>query len=88
MSRSRPALLALGILLLCAPGAAFAQANQWDKPADLKPFLPVLPLPPAARINPGSVGGTQTPYTTAPLQNPNLSPSEPSPGIRLTIPSR
>jgi hypothetical protein len=82
-------LLALGILLPCAPGAAFAQANQWDKPADLKLLIPpVLPLPPAARINPGSVGGTQTPYTSAPLQNPNLSPSEPSPGIRLTIPSR
>jgi hypothetical protein len=89
MSLSKPALFALGILVLCAPGAVFAQANQWDKPADLKLLIPpVLPLPPAARINPGSVGGTQTPYTTAPLQNPNLSPSEQSPGIRLTIPSR
>jgi len=89
MKLSRAALLALGIVLLGAPCSALAQANQWDKPVDLKPLVPPLvPLPPAARINSGTVGGTQTPYTTAPLQNPNLSPTQPSPGIRLTIPSR
>ena len=89
MSLSRPALLAFCILLPLAPGGAFAQANQWDKPVDLKPLVPpVVPLPPNARINPGSVGGTQTPYTTAPLQSPNLSPTDPAPGIRLTIPAR
>jgi hypothetical protein len=89
MNLSGPALLALGIVLLGAPDGALAQANQWDKPVDLKPFVPpIVPLPPNARLNPGSVGGTTTPYTTAPLQNPNLSPTQPSPGIRLTIPSR
>jgi hypothetical protein len=89
MSLSRPALLAFCILLPCAPGGAFAQANQWDKPMDLKQLVPpVVPLPPSSRLNPGTVGGTQTPYTTAPLQSPNLSSTDPAPGIRLTIPSR
>ena len=56
---------------------------------DLKPLVPPLvPLPPNSRLNPGTVGGTQTPYTTAPLKSPNLAPTEPAPGIRLTIPSR
>jgi len=89
MNLPRYALLALCIILPCASGNALAQANQWDKPVDLKPLVPPLvPLPPNARINPGSVGGTQTPYTTAPLQSPNLSPTDPAPGIRLTIPAR
>jgi hypothetical protein len=88
------ALLALCIVA-CAPSGAFAQtnqfaqANQWDKPVDFKPLIPpVVPLPPNSRLNAGSVGGYQTPYTTAPLQNPNLSPTEPAPGLRLTIPAR
>jgi hypothetical protein len=89
MNLSRHALLALCIMLPCAPGDARAQANQWDKPVDLKQLVPpVVPLPPSSRLNPGRVGGIQTPTTTAPLQNPNLSPAEPAPGIRLTIPSR
>jgi hypothetical protein len=89
MNLSRPALLAFCILLPCAPGGAFAQANQWDKPVDLKRLVPpVVPLPPSSQLNPGTVGGTQTPYTTAPLQSPNLSSTDPAPGIRLTIPSR
>jgi hypothetical protein len=83
------ALLAVCILLPCAPSDAVAQATQWDKPVDLKPLIPpVVPLPRNSRLNAGTVGGTQTPYTTAPLQNPNLSPAEPAPGLRLTIPSR
>ena len=88
MNLSRYALLAFGIMS-CAPSGAFAQANQWDKPVDLKPLIPpVVPLPPNARLNAGSVGGYQTPYTTAPLQNPNLAPTEPAPGLKLTIPAR
>jgi hypothetical protein len=87
MNLPRYALIALCIS--CAPSGACAQANQWDKPVDLKPLIPpVVPLPPNARLNPGTVGGYQTPYTTAPLQNPNLSPTESAPGLRLTIPSR
>jgi hypothetical protein len=89
MNLPRFALLAFCIVPACAPGGAFAQANQWDKPVDLKPLVPpVVPLPPNSRLNPGTVGGSQTPYTTAPLQNPNFAPTEPAPGIRLTIPSR
>ena len=81
---------AAGVLHLpCAPGAAFAQANQWDRPVDLKQLIPpVVPLPPNARLNPGTVGGYQTPYTTAPLQNPNNLSNEPAPGLKLTIPAR
>jgi hypothetical protein len=90
MNLPRHALLAFCIMLPCAPGAAFAQANQWDKPLDFKQLVPpVVPLPPNARLNPGTVGGYQTPYTTAPLQNPNnVSPNEPAPGLKLTIPAR
>jgi len=89
MNLFRHALLALCTMLPCVPGDACAQANQWDKPVDLKQLVPpVVPLPPRSRLNPGTVGGTQTPTTTAPLQNPNLSPAEPAPGIRLTLPSR
>jgi hypothetical protein len=88
MNLTRYALLALCIVA-CAPRGALAQANQWDKPVDLKPLIPpVVPLPRNSRLNPGTVGGYQTPYTTAPLQNPNIAPTEPAPGLRLTIPSR
>ena len=80
---------ALCIALLGAVSSANAQAQEDRWRQDLKPLIPpIVPLPPNSQLNPGSVGGTQTPYTTAPLQNPNLSPSESSPGIRLTIPSR
>jgi hypothetical protein len=72
---------------LCAGGGAFAQADKWDKPVDLKPLLPpVFPLPPASKLNPGSVGGSQTPYTTAPLQNPDVPTTQSAPGFRLSIP--
>jgi hypothetical protein len=58
----RHVLLVFSIMLLCAPGGAFAQANQWDKPLDFKQLVPpVVPLPPNARLNAGSVGGYQTP---------------------------
>jgi hypothetical protein len=88
MNVSRPILLALGLVVLCAPVAS-AQDDRWDRPADLKPLLPPLvPLPPSSRLNPGSVGGSQRPYTSTPLQNPNASPDSTTPGIRLTIPSR
>jgi hypothetical protein len=81
-------LLAFGFALLCTSGAA-AQEDKWDKKYDLKPLLPpVVPLPPRSRLDSGTVGGTQTPpYTTAPLQNPNLS-SAPAPGLKLSIPAR
>ena len=88
MNLSRSTLLALGFVMLCTSGAA-AQDDKWDKKYDLKPLLPpVVPLPPRSRLDSGPVGGTQTPpYTTAPLQNPNLS-SAPAPGLKLSIPAR
>jgi hypothetical protein len=89
MNLTKQVLLALCVMLPCAPGSALAQANQFDKPLDFKPLVPpVVPLPPNSRINPATVGGYDTPHTTAPLQNPNLSPNEPAPGLRLTIPAR
>jgi hypothetical protein len=88
MNLSRSTLLALGFALLCASGAA-AQDDKWDKKYELKPLLPpVVPLPPSSRLDSGTVGGTQTPYTSAPLQNPNLSSAPPAPGLKLSIPAR
>jgi len=92
MVTSNSMLAAFGLFcgaLLCAPGGAFAQANQWDKPVDLKSLVPpVVPLPPNSRLNPSTVGGYQGPSTTIPLQNPNTSTSDPAPGLKLTIPAR
>jgi hypothetical protein len=89
MKVSKISLHALCVVLFgaIAPGSAFAQ-DKPDKPIDLKPLIPPVfsPLPPNSQLNPGTVGGTTTPYTTAPLQNPTQS--APAPGIRLTIPSR
>ena len=92
---SRHSLLALCVLLFgaIASGGASAQSAQddkWDKPIDLKPFVPRVlpPLPPNSQLNPGTVGGTEVPYTTAPLQNSTQSPTQPAPGIRFSIPSR
>jgi hypothetical protein len=65
-----------------------AQEDKWRK--DLKPLVPpVVPLPPNSQLNPGTVGGASNPYTTAPLQTPSTqAPTQPAPGLRLTIPSR
>jgi hypothetical protein len=80
--------LAFAILLGLSIGAA-AQVDKYEKPVDLKPLVPpVFPLPPSSQINPGSVGSSQTPYTTAPLQNPSGTGAQSAPGFRLTIPSR
>jgi hypothetical protein len=79
------------IALLSVTCAAYAQTpdDKWRQ--DLKPLLPpVLPLPPNSQLNPGSVGGANSPYTTAPLQQTpaTQAPTQPAPGLRLTIPSR
>jgi hypothetical protein len=83
------ALLALCMVPFCAPSGASAQEDKWGKPVDLKllvpPLPPVVPLPRNYQLNPGSVGGTQT---TAPLQSPGSSATQPAPGIKLSIPSR
>jgi len=84
--------LALCIVLLaaCASMTAQAQVQQTDKPFDFKPLMPpIVPVPPNSQVTSGSVGGTQNPYTTAPLQSPTQqAPTQSAPGMRLTIPTR
>ena len=82
------------VVSLGAVFSANAQAQEREKDSrwrqDLKPLIPpVVPLPPNSQLNPGTVGGTSNPYTTAPLQTPSTqAPTQPAPGLRLTIPSR
>jgi hypothetical protein len=90
MKFPRCAMLALGIVLVVPAGAA---AERADKPlSDFTPFVPpVFPLPPASKVTPGGVGAPQqSPYTTAPLQDPPPSyrDRQPAPGLKLTIPTR
>jgi len=88
MHRYKLVLAASSIVFAYTAGAAFAQEGKYDKPVDLKPIVPpVFPLPPTSQINPGSFGGNQTPYTTAPLQNSGTPTTTPqTPGIRFSIP--
>jgi len=89
MSLPKISLLVLSIVCLGAIAPTGGQAQQTDKPFDFKPLIPpVAPLPPNSSVTSGSVGGTQNPYTTAPLQSPTQAPSQSAPGMRLTIPSR
>jgi hypothetical protein len=90
MSLSKLTLLALSMVALGMIAPANAQAQQTDKPFDFKPLLPpVAPLPPNSAVTSGSVGGSQNPYTTAPLQSPTQpSTSQSAPGMRFSIPSR
>jgi hypothetical protein len=89
MNLPRRALIALCIVPLCAPGGASAQEDKWGKPIDLKLLIPpVVPMPRNYQLNPGTVGGTQSPYAAAPLQNPASSSTQATPGIKLTIPTR
>ena len=78
----------LALLGLFSSAHAQTQEDKWRQ--DLKSLVPpVVPLPPNSQLNPGSVGGTSSPYTTAPLQTPSTqAPTQPAPGLRLTIPSR
>jgi len=82
------------LFILCtalfSAAAAGAGSAEEAKPFDFKPLIPPVlpPLPPSSSVTSGAVGGTQTPYTTAPLQNPTQRPSDPAPGIRFSIPSR
>jgi len=90
MSRLRLVQCALCVALLGLSCGANAQTPDEKWRQDLKPLVPpVVPLPPNSQLNPGSVGGANNPYTTAPLQTPTTqAPSQPAPGLRLTIPSR
>jgi hypothetical protein len=89
MSLPKISLLVLSVIVLGAIAPTAGHAQQTDKPFDFKPLIPpVAPLPPNSSVTSGSVGGTQDPYTTAPLQRPAQTPSQSAPGMRLTIPSR
>ena len=83
------------LLALCAAVAAtpaLAQSVKSDPPpADFKPLLsPILPplvLPPNSYISPGSITGDPiTPYSSTPGYD--ATRSAPTPGLRLTIPTR
>jgi len=84
------ALLAFCGALAATP--ALAQSAKSDPPpADFKPLLsPILPplvLPPNSYISPGSITGDPiTPYSSTPGYD--AARSAPTPGLRLTIPTR
>ena len=85
--------LALLVLLLAAtPVGALAQPAKSDPPpVDFKPLIsPILPplvLPPNSYISPGSISGDPvTPYSSTPGYD--ATRSAPTPGLRLTIPTR
>jgi hypothetical protein len=90
MRLSKLSILALSIAILGAIAPANAQGQQTDKPFDFKPLLPpVVPVPPNSAVTSGSVGGSQNPYTTAPLQSPTQpSATQTAPGMRFSIPTR
>jgi hypothetical protein len=86
---ARAALLALGILLPGIPGDAGAQSTNWDNKYDLNRLkLPIVPVPPSSKLDASTLNSTPAPYSAGGLQNPGASSSQPSPGLRLTIPSR
>ena len=83
--------IALCAALLGATPAS-AQSNKSDPPpVDFKPvvspILPPLVLPPNSYISPGSISGDPiTPYSSTPGYD--ATRSAPTPGLRLTIPTR
>jgi hypothetical protein len=82
-------ILALAIVLSVGGMTGDVNAQQTEKPFDFKPLLPPLvPVPPNSNVTSGSVGGTQNPYTTAPLQSPTQGSTQAAPGMRFTIPTR
>ena len=92
MDLARLSLLSLCIVLIAAIAPGSAAAQQTDKPIDFMPLVPrVFPLPPKSQVTPGGVGAPQqSPYTTAPLQDPapSVRDRQPAPGLKLTIPMR
>jgi len=83
--------LALLVLLLSAAPVMAQQGKSDPPPVDFKPLVsPILPplvLPPNSYISPGSITGDPvTPYSSTPGYDNTRS--APTPGLRLTIPSR
>jgi hypothetical protein len=87
-----PKILAgLGAFLLSVAPALAQPAKSDPPPVDFKPLIsPVLPplvLPPSSYISPGSITGDPiTPYSSTPGYD--AARSAPTPGLRLTIPTR
>jgi hypothetical protein len=83
------ARIALCIPLLGIPGEAAAQATDWDNKYDLNRLkLPIVPVPPQSKLDASTLTSTPSPYSPGTLQSPGASSSQPTPGLRLTIPSR
>ena len=89
MSLSKISLLVLSVVCLGVIAPTGGHAQQTDTPFDFKPLLPPgAPLPKNSTVTSGSVGGTQNPYTTAPLQSPQVVPTEFRPGNTAEHPER
>jgi len=74
-------------LLAASPALAQSTKSSDPPPADFKPLLPPLVLPPTSYISPGAVTGDPiTPYSSTPGYD--AARSGPAPGLRLTIPTR
>jgi len=88
MSLARTALVCAAL----ASTPALAQPATSDPPpVDFKPLLsPILPpllLPPNSSISPGSITGDLiTPYSSTPGYD--ATRAAPTPGLRLTVPTR
>ena len=91
MNVLRAALLGVALAALAA-APALAQSTKSDPPPvdftpQLSPVLPPLLLPPNSYISPGSISGDPiTPYSSTPGYD--ATRSAPTPGLRLTIPTR
>ena len=92
MHLSRHSLLALIVVLLAVPalGGAFAQTSNERQEYDWKPFLPPLvPIPPNAQVNPGSLTAATAPRSSAAPQFDNSPIERPrAPGLTITVPTR
>ena len=74
-------------LLAASPALAQSTKSSDPPPADFKPLLQPLVLPPTSYISPGAVTGDPiTPYSSTPGYD--AARSGPAPGLRLTIPTR
>jgi hypothetical protein len=90
MGRAQYSLLAFCIALFVTFtfGSADAQQKKSNS-VDVKQKPPsTAKVPRKRKVTPGTVGGTENPYTTAPLFNSTPPLSEGAPGFRLTFPRR
>ena len=69
-------------------GGADAQQKKSNSVDAKQQTKPTVKAPKKRRVTPSTVGGTENPYTTAPLRNSAPPLSEGAPGFRLTFPRR